>query len=85
MALASPPAIRTPASAGGLTAGIALAAAIGFVHATGRALGLLRDMRGIDSADYLQAVLNSMRWRTIDGAALLVMAGLAITALGLRG
>jgi hypothetical protein len=73
------------ASAGGLPAGIALAAAVGFVHATGRALGLLRDMRGVATADYLQAVLNSMRWRTIDGAALLAMAGLAFTALALRG
>lgn len=73
------------ASAGGLSGGIALAAAIGLVHATGRALGLLRDMRGIASADYLQVVLNSMRWRMIDGAALLVMAGLAVTALALRG
>jgi hypothetical protein len=72
------------ASAGGPRAGIALAAGIGFVHAAGRVLGLLRDMRGIASADYLLAVLNSMRWRTIDGAALLVMAGLAVSVLALR-
>jgi hypothetical protein len=41
-------------------------------------------VRGIDSADHLQSVMRSIRWRTVDGLALLIIAGLAIMTIALR-
>lgn len=61
--------------------GVAVAAAIGFAHGTGRALGLLRDARdarGTDPGGYLKSVLRSMYWRKFDGMALLALGVMAV-------
>jgi hypothetical protein len=66
--------------------GVLVAAAIGFAHATGRALGLLRDARDArrtDPSDYLKSVLRSMYWRRFDGAALLALGVMAVFAFAL--
>jgi hypothetical protein len=70
------------AAAGGVRAAIALAAAIGLAHGSGRALALLRDARPgrAAAADPMLLVLTSMRWRTLDGLFLLLIAGTAIAA-----
>jgi hypothetical protein len=65
------------AAAGGVPAAAALGAAIGLAHGTGRALALLRDTRPDAAADPMRLVLVSMYWRTVDGFALLVIAGAA--------
>jgi hypothetical protein len=72
------------ASVGNLRAGVVFAAAIGLLHATGRVLGLVRDLRTAVSADYLQSVMRSLRWRRLDGFALLFFAGLAAMTIALR-
>jgi hypothetical protein len=64
--------------------GILLAAAIGAVHGTGRAVGLLRDVREADADSYLQTTLKSMYWRMVDGFALLVVAGAAAMTCAYR-
>jgi hypothetical protein len=57
---------------------VALAAAVGLAHGTGRALALLRDARpGRAAPDPMRIVLASMYWRTLDGYVLLVTAGAA--------
>jgi hypothetical protein len=69
------------AASGGIAAGVALAAAIGAVHGTGRAFALLRDawdLRSGAPADHLGLVLKSMQWRTFDGFALLLLSGVAL-------
>jgi hypothetical protein len=70
------------ATAGGVRAAALLGAVTGLAHAAGRALALLRDARPRPAAapDPMRLVLTSMRWRTFDGFALLVVAGTAITA-----
>jgi hypothetical protein len=68
------------AAVGSIPAGVALAAAVGAVHGTGRALAVLRDARDAAAADHLQMVLKSMYWRTFDGFALLVVSGAALAA-----
>jgi hypothetical protein len=65
------------ASLGTIRAGITLAVLIGIVHAIGRSLALLRDIRDVGSADYLFSVMRSMRWRSLDGLGLLAAAGIA--------
>ena len=72
------------ASIGNLPAGVALAAVLGLGHSAGRAAALLRDTRRIAAADYLQAVVGSIRWRTFDGLALLAVAGAAVMTISLR-
>lgn len=72
------------ASIGNVWIGIWLAATLGFLHSTGRALALLRDMRDIASADYMQSVMRSMRWRTFDGLALLAITGAAVMTIAFR-
>ena len=67
------------ASVGSIRIGIVFGAAIGFLHSTARALALLRDTRDIASADYMKAVMKSLRWRTFDGLALLLFTG--VTAM----
>jgi hypothetical protein len=67
-------------AAGSIPAGIALAASVGVVHGTGRALALLRDARDAAAADYLRMVGKSMYWRTFDGFALLAISGAALAA-----
>jgi len=64
--------------------GVLLAAAIGTAHSTGRALGLLRDVRDVDVNSYLQSALRSMYWRIVDGFALLVVAGAAAMTYAYR-
>ena len=71
------------ASVGNPAAGAIFAAAIGLLHAAGRVLALVRDLRGTP-ADYLQSVLRSLRWRSLDGFALLFFAGLAAMTIALR-
>jgi hypothetical protein len=66
------------AAVGDLRYGVLLAAAIGAAHGTGRALALLRDVRVVDGANYLQSMLRSMYWRMFDGYALLAVAGLSV-------
>jgi hypothetical protein len=68
------------ATAGGLRTAVALAAAIGLAHGTGRALALLRDARSRATADPMRLVLTSMYWRRFDGYALLVIAVAATAA-----
>jgi hypothetical protein len=68
------------ASVGRPAAAAGLAAVIGLAHGTGRALALLRDARPDAAADPMRLVLTSMRWRTFDGFALLVIAGAAAVA-----
>ena len=66
------------AAAASLRDAVVAAACIGIAHATGRAFALFRDVRLVDSADHLLAVLKSMYWRLFDGYALLVIAGVAV-------
>ena len=65
------------AAVGSIGYGVLLAAAIGAAHSTGRALGLLRDVRDVGGNSYLQSTLKSMYWRVADGFALLAVAGAA--------
>ncbi len=67
---------------------LAVAAAAGVAHGSGRALALLRDAgpRGARSrtAEPFQLLLTSMRWRMFDGFALLAVAGAAVVTCGFR-
>ncbi len=73
------------AAVGDLRPGVALAAAVGLLHAAGRAIALLRDTRRAGSGDYLESVMRSLWWRTADGLALLTVAGVATMTLVLGG
>lgn len=64
---------------GSLAAAAGLAALTGAAHAAGRALALVRDGASRPD-DPIVLLLRSMRWRTADGYALLVIAGAAVTA-----
>ncbi|MGI8447988.1 MAG: hypothetical protein ACR2MP_12575 [Streptosporangiaceae bacterium] len=68
------------AAVGNVTQAVVLAAMLGAAHGTGRSLGLLRDARGIDAANYLDAVLKSMYWRTVDGYGLIMIGGATVFA-----
>jgi len=68
------------AALGSVTTGVAVAAAIGIAHGTGRALAVVRDSRQIGATEYLRTLLKSMYWRTFDGLALLVIGGVAASA-----
>jgi hypothetical protein len=46
--------------------------------AAGRAVALLRDTHSSAAVDYLHVVMRSPRWRTLDGLALLTVAGAAL-------
>jgi hypothetical protein len=72
-------------SAGSIQAGVALAAALGLLHSLARAATLLRDTRRGAGSDYLDLIARSMRWRIIDGLALLVIAGTAAMTIALHG
>jgi hypothetical protein len=72
------------AAVGSLRFGVALAATLGLLHASGRAAALLRDVRTAGPANYLNSVLWSMRWRAFDGLALLAVGAAAIGVLALR-
>jgi len=71
------------ASAGSMPAGIAVAAVIGVAHATGRAVALLRDS-ATTQLEPFALLLRSLRWRVLDGMALLVVAGATIVTAGYR-
>ena len=68
------------ASAGDLMLGVVLAAAVGVIHGTARALALLRDVAHSDTADYSQAVLRSTYWRVHDGNLSLMISGVALVS-----
>jgi hypothetical protein len=84
------------ASIGSLPAAIVVAAAIGAAHACGRAFALLRDSAAARNqpAQYettqhqttqheaFTLLLRSLRWRALDGMALLAIAGAAIVTAG---
>ena len=72
------------AAVGNIGSGVLLAAAIGAAHGTGRALGLLRDVKDADLSNYLQSSLRSMYWRRFDGFALLAAAGAAAMTFAYR-
>jgi hypothetical protein len=69
------------ASMGRVSEGVAVAVTVGLLHSASRAMALFRDVRDIDSADYMHSVLKSIHWRTIDGLELLVVTGVAIMVL----
>jgi hypothetical protein len=84
------------ASVGRLPAAIVVAAAIGAAHAGGRAVSLLRDSAAAqhETAQHVTAqretaqrepfalLLRMLRWRALDGIAMLVIAGAAATTAG---
>jgi hypothetical protein len=72
------------AAVGSIGYGVLLAAAVGAAHSTGRAAGLLRDLRGIAVSDYLRSALRSMYWRMADGFALLAVAAAAALTFAYR-
>jgi hypothetical protein len=72
------------AAAGSLPAAVALAAAVGVAHGAGRAVALLRDAGSRAAADPMRLVLRSLRWRRLDGVALLAVAALAVVAAVVR-
>ena len=67
------------AALGRIWTALVVSAAIGIGHGTGRAIALLRDARGIDAADYFDAVFRSLYWRSVDGALLLALAGAGLS------
>jgi hypothetical protein len=64
-------------------AGLVVAAGAGAAHGSGRALALLRDAR-VRTAEPFDLLLTSLRWRTLDGLALLMVSGAAIATCGFR-
>jgi hypothetical protein len=81
------------AATGTFPAGIWIAALIGASHASGRACGLLRDSARARAGASARAgaqdqpfrlLLRSLRWRVLDGLALLAVAGAAIVIAGFR-
>ena len=71
------------AAVGGLPAGVWVAALIGATHASGRALAVLRDSARQQNEPFA-LLLRSLRWRVLDGMALLAVAGAAIVTAGYR-
>ncbi|HTZ94597.1 MAG TPA: hypothetical protein VMB74_19555 [Streptosporangiaceae bacterium] len=65
------------ASTGSLPAAVVVAAAIGAAHSSGRAFALLRDSATAHQEPFV-LLLQSLRWRALDGVALLATAGVAI-------
>ena len=68
---------------GRLPAGIVIAGLVGAAHATGRACALLRDSSAPLSEPFA-LLLRSLRWRVLDGLALLTVAGAAFVTAGFR-
>jgi len=64
-------------------AGLVVAAGAGVAHGTGRALALLRDARA-QAAEPFDLLLTSVRWRMLDGFALLMVGGAAVAGCGFR-
>jgi hypothetical protein len=71
------------ATGGSLPAAIRVAALIGAAHAGGRAVALLRDSASRADEPFA-LLLRSLRWRMLDGLALLAVAGAAIVTAGYR-
>ena len=69
------------AAPGNVLVGVVLGASVGALHGAGRGLALLRDARGIEGADYLEAVVRSLYWRTADGLALLAIGAMALVTV----
>jgi hypothetical protein len=69
------------ATIGGLPTGVWVAALIGAAHASGRAFAVLRDSAS-PQAEPFALLLRSLRWRVLDGVALLAVAGAAIVTAG---
>ena len=72
-------------SAGSIWLGVALAVTLGLLHSLARAAALLRDVRQPPGTDYLDLLARSMRWRALDGLALLTIAGAATTTIVFHG
>ena len=72
-------------SAGSIRLGVALAVTFGLLHSLARAAALLRDVRQPPGTDYLDLLARSMRWRALDGLALLTIAGAATTIIVFHG
>jgi hypothetical protein len=64
--------------------GGALAALLGLLHGMTRAVALFREVRRHDQ-DYLSSVARSLRWRALDGAALLAVSAAAGVLIVARG
>ncbi len=71
------------AAAGRLPAGVGIAGLVGAAHAAGRAGALLRDTAGPQHQPFA-LLLRSLRWRVLDGLALLTVAAAAIVTAGFR-
>ena len=71
------------ATASSIQAAVVVAAVVGAAHAGGRAAGLLRDVRR-PQAEPFALVLRSLRWRALDGLALLTVAAAAAVVAGFR-
>jgi hypothetical protein len=71
------------ACTGSLPAAVVVAAAIGAAHAGGRGAALLRDAAA-PQLEPLALLLRSLQWRTLDGIALLLIAGAVIVTAGYR-
>jgi hypothetical protein len=71
------------AVSGRLPAGVVMAGLVGAAHAAGRATALLRDSSASQSQPFA-LLLRSLRWRVLDGIALLAVAGAAIVTAGFR-
>jgi hypothetical protein len=71
------------ACTGSMPAAVAVAAAIGAAHASGRGAALLRDAAA-PQLEPFALLLRSLQWRTLDGIALLLIAGAVIVTAGYR-
>jgi hypothetical protein len=77
-----------------VVAGIAVAAALGGIHALGRMLALMRDIRREEAAlrdvdpdygevifNYKVAIVKAAQFRVLDGYLMIAMSGVALVAL----
>jgi hypothetical protein len=71
------------AAAGHVPAAIVVAGLVGVAHASGRAAALLRDSSRPQDKPFT-LLLRSLRWRALDGLALLTVAGAAAVVAGFR-
>ena len=70
---------------GRLALGLAVGVMVGIAHGAGRALALLRDVSR-PQGDPFALLLRSLRWRALDGLALLAIAAAAtVTVVGRLG
>jgi hypothetical protein len=69
------------ASTGSVQAGAAVAALIGAAHGAGRAIALLRDVAR-RPGEPVALLMRSLRWRRVDGLALLAVAAAMASSAG---